>query len=720
MTTRSNSSRSGGPLAALLAALATLPLPAYSATFTWIGPDGSWQDAANWTPNLPPVFVPPPGTGDIANIVAPVLVKLHSDVQRLEALNLFGGAHVATNGNQLSVVNGDGSAETLVTDNGLASRRTELAVFATGDAPAFVGDVVQLSGGGLLRLLDDAHARIRRGLVIDEDSVLAGHGTIAFSNEFADDGDRRLDLYGTIRPSANGRIELAADLGSVDLDGAAEVNSLLDLSAARSGLFVNAPLRDAFGGRAVLGAYSQLIMQHEWTLADGPAGIGDGAHVAFDPGDGAPATVAGATWRIGRAGGAPVRVSALSGVGQVAADAILTPAANLAIAEGAALNFSGHVEYVGGSSIAGRGSFSPGIANYVRGEQLIDVRHIALDAGDWQIDAPLHLAAESLGRGAANLISDATMNVDGHDGRSGRLAVQLGPDQAWTLGDSASLNLLGDAADVRTMLDGSLLRIAGKVGVSGSVRTEAPLNLLGDGSIHIRPDSSLEMAADSRLLGGVVGGDGALRNSSVVVGGFGVVNAAVDFSREGVLRAAGGELVLNGPTLNLGKQVIVDEDAQLTVNQAAWDAGLAGEVLLLGGRLGGSAVILNRGGTIRGNGRVTAAGLVNDGLIAAGRGTLHIASPLDWDGSPSNRGVGVLEALEGDLLVTSQRTSGDPFFGTIRVQADRQLVYDTEGVATLWIGPDLGDATRPTGGGVVDMLGGKISADVINQQGRLH
>ena len=79
--------------------------------FTWIAGDGDWHVPQFWAPFTPPAIIGPPGLGDSALIVGDRNVSLSGDAQGLAGMVLQAEADVFTSGNQLTVVNLGGTAQ---------------------------------------------------------------------------------------------------------------------------------------------------------------------------------------------------------------------------------------------------------------------------------------------------------------------------------------------------------------------------------------------------------------------------------------------------------------------------------------------------------------------------------------------------------------------------------------------------------------------------------
>ena len=150
---------------------------------TWAGGTGVWNDPANWsTADFPHnngteyynAFIS--GAGDQVNYLG---------VYTIDSLDIgFGGILDLGNNASLTIVNDPGRAASGVLNNG---GTIGLNATSLGSTLRFDG-TVSLTGGGTIAMSNDAGNRLsgtNNGLLINEDNIIRGSGTIGISNTLA-------------------------------------------------------------------------------------------------------------------------------------------------------------------------------------------------------------------------------------------------------------------------------------------------------------------------------------------------------------------------------------------------------------------------------------------------------------------------------------------------------------------------------------------------------
>ncbi len=343
----------------------------------------------------------------------------------------------------------------------------------------------------------------------------------------------------------------------------------------------------------------------------------------------------------------------------------------------------------------------------------------------FDIDAPLVINAavfEDFGA-FKDPLSDF-LDVD-HLIGAGSLTINLtDPNAEWTLDRYGSMGLVNNNTNA-VLLAGSDVNIYGGVGVAGQVQTDARIDLLAPGSIHLgqagerfQLNGGNNTDRPNTIAGGSIGGPGVLAASDGhALHGSGQITAEIDFDGASNVLAQGGTLFLVGPILDVGTIGTVDGSGLLDVVNP-WNTSVADLVQLNGGELRGSVV---GGGTVTNDG---AAGINGHGLISsrvinntridAEGGTLVVDTPNndnDWDGTTN---TGSLNAVSGDLEIRDNATF--QFAGSISAAAGRaifangfELEFEPESMLSLANGALYRSTNDTHIGGAVTVTGGTAS-----------
>lgn len=466
---------------AISMALMSAHRSAYSTGFTWIAANGNWHEPLFWAPYAPPIQGPP-GPGDTALIVGNRNVTLTADAQGLAGLVLQAEADVFTDGNQLTVVNVGGTAQTTIIGTGESGNNTELFVEPVGGiTPGFIGDNVDLVNGAELDLIGGGITHITNQLVVDQTSRITGDGTIVFTDTHS---GSRLNMLGTIEPAFGDTIRLVAESGTIDLDGTGiSATRLINLTNSGSALEIVGELTDRFSGRIEMRPNTTLSVSEPWSVGFGGVEV---PVINFIGGAGE-ATITGAEMTFGNSA---ANLDVVSGRLIIDADSRWQSNANVDVGESGELEIHGTNAVIAGGNWTGSGAVNlDADVTTIAADTVVNMPNGTFDldgnytvSGDMlAINQTLHLLVSSIDDdpGILGSIQDRVQI----NGAAGQLNVQLtDPNAAYVFGEELELNGPGGGL-TGVHLVGSDVRLAGMTNVSGSSTTLAKVEITGDVNI---------------------------------------------------------------------------------------------------------------------------------------------------------------------------------------------------------------------------------------------
>jgi hypothetical protein len=310
----------------------------------------------------------------------------------------------------------------------------------------------------------------------------------------------------------------------------------------------------------------------------------------------------------------------------------------------------------------------------------------------------------------ADQIEQGDPTADGYDGvlslDAHRLIVNTtGP---WRL--DRTLNLTATGGNL-PQIEGSHVVIHGSVVPSGSAVFNNEVTFRETAQVSLDATETLHFNRPVTYRGGTYTGAGTIKhNFDAIVDaattiGVGVMDldGAIETGGIGLKITAGG-LTLNVNSIDATNNIYDGElvlAAPLTVNTPApWT--VTGGIRMVGsGAIFGAS--LTTTGLVTGAGTIGTAGWINNGRVSADGGTLLITTATfpDLDGGRNNSTV---EALSGDIRISSPLAGRATFGGTLSVGAGRSLFIESGGLHNL---------------GTVN-LAGRLVAESFVQEARLN
>jgi hypothetical protein len=365
-----------------------------------------------------------------------------------------------------------------------------------------------------------------------------------------------------------------------------------------------------------------------------------------------------------------------TGVSRISAPIVFTSDADMNIFAGAFLETTGATTFqsVNGANNAeftGPGTWRLAGTNTVNEATTINMTGGSVDldnsstaatvANDTFVNAPLTInAANQLtygtikNNGGSLSSSDLTVNHTGVN--TGMLTVNTTASGVWTVNSEGTLLLFNDNTEATLLAGSALLFLDGVLNVTGDVRTEARLQILGTVSIltagePFRLSGGNLTDQPNTIVSGTIHGPGILgADTGMSLRGNGVINANVDFDGTAELLADGGILTINGAILDAAFVGTLDSDGILNVVNP-WNTSTVGAVRMQGGELRGGTITNAAFFGIFGSGLVTSPVINNSALIAStSANTLRVETASnnnDWDGATN---TGQLSAANGGIL----------------------------------------------------------------------
>lgn len=633
---------------------------------------GDWNTAADWSGNAVPgsadeVFVRASGPADEARTATLSAAGFADTLHVSEASNVVTGAL------KLDVT---GTA----TIDGL---NTDIFVDIGGELEAdsvVVQNSAQLSfRGGLV----DVNTITNTAEIHSE----SGSGTLNVQTSLLNNGEIRVsDGTLTIR-SANPSVIL-------NLDGFAFPGTEAGVITLDGGnLTVKEPLADDFNGTIAISPSCTLTMEQAWTLANVGSFVGSTDGVLNLNGGTTSATaavVAGAAMDVG----GDINVNA-SKYGRITAPVNMLSAATI-VANGT-LEFDGDLTYAGGSHT--------GSGRMIWDGNVTVTADTTIAVADLDLDGFTPLATLTINNSAA-----LTINSQITDSPSGTIDVRgsmLVNGGAWTNA-------------------GTLLLDTGTLGGSSSFTNSGTLSVL-TGISSITTGSTFSSSSQNVLTGTLrLLGDATIAGGSWTgLGTLSLANQTTTFTANTTLAMA--NFNMDGPgaengTININSGVILTSnstltdafDATLNLNGGTFNQTIAwtnsGTINLNGSnsRVAGAVLTNDAGGLISGNGSMISADLVNDGTLTASGGTLTLSTTSfpDLDGTGTEDGT--INALAGNIRITSNFGTLFTFDGDLNIGAGRAFVMDLHGLVI-----------NSTNSGRIDFTGGSYQAPGFELRGIL-
>ena len=284
----------------------------------------------------------------------------------------------------------------------------------------------------------------------------------------------------------------------------------------------------------------------------------------------------------------------------------------------------------------------------------------------------------------ADQIEQGDPAADGYDGVLGLDAHRLIVNTAapWRL--DGTLNLTATGGNL-PRIEGAPVVVHGSVVTNGSAEFASETTFRETAQVTLDAGETLHFHRPVNLYGGTYAGAGTLKhNADVLVHaattiGVGVMDLDGSLETSGLKVNAGG-LTLNVTSIDQGNNVYNGEPvlaAPLTVNTPApWTTTGAVRMVASGAIFGAH---LTTAGPIRGVGTIGTAGWVNNGGLFADGGLLQITTATfpDLDGGRDNSTV---EALVGDIRISSPLAGRAAFAGTLSIGAGRSLFIESGGL----------------------------------------
>ncbi|MGL4512148.1 MAG: beta strand repeat-containing protein [Lacipirellulaceae bacterium] len=650
------------PLAAFLAAVATLAPPALALDRTWIGGNVDWVDAGaptNWNPN------DEPDAGDRAIFNTANVVNLGSN-NTVNGLALSGGIDLNTNGFDLAV---DGLVEVAGGGTNLLIGGAAGSIDAD-DVVINASGVIGLSGGTLTMDEEVGTALID----INAGGVLRGSGEILFADTpgvvstiLFNDGTLSAFTQAPLLGSpAVGTLTISSatpGFTRVDLDGTGDAGVV---SVTRSQtLDLNVGFADAFNGTMNLAHESAFDSLNAWTLGTGGAiNVDTGAIDNPFPTPDVPA------------GTATIRGGLLTQTGgtiDVAdTDGTLRMDANFTMSAGSFTN-SGTAIFNGATNITTAAGYAPSSVN----AQTIVNANVTINdaANDFNWDG--NGQADTAVNGSA-VLSITANRIDSADdvfggtitlNDSGDLQVLLTANE-WTVAGALNKNNVGVSS-----ISGEDIRVTGAVNVSsGTLDVNVPITMASGSTLDVEPGAQGEFFTTTLLAGSSVTTDGTLG-----LGQGSVLAGPTTLGGTGLLRMLSTSIVSANTTVNVatfdwdglgtGTGHTINSGVTFTINSAALDTdGDMDDPLTLAG--GGSQLVVN------GPAQWTATAAINANNAGVGTATIGGTSRFVMNGlsavlnvngdtaitAPLSLGAGSLVDIDGPALLDA--TNNVAYAGT--------------------------------------------------------
>jgi hypothetical protein len=249
-------------VSALVLSSVVLVNPTRAANRTWVGGNNDWNaSTANWSP------ADEPDADDTAIFNSVVSVDLANADEVIDELDVFGGADLDLNGNDLTV-------------GGLVSlAHADTNLYVGPISSALTAEDIAISGGSILWLRGGVIGVSKSGgtghVLVGAGGTLAGHGTISLTDILSNNttlmaNDGMINATSTaidIGGSTAATLAIAASAmpyGQVDLDGGFEGGVV---SVGRNDMLrVDANLADGFDGTINLSAGATLDFVRGWSL----------------------------------------------------------------------------------------------------------------------------------------------------------------------------------------------------------------------------------------------------------------------------------------------------------------------------------------------------------------------------------------------------------------------------------------------------------------------
>ena len=479
-----------------------------------------------------------------------------------------------------------------------------------------------------------------------------------------------------------------------DMDGTSgtttvTVDSSTSLVINSSKIDTSDPVSDGFDGTLNLQPLSQLAVNttDPWRL--------DGT-LNMDGSDGVSEVVGSEIVVVGH-------VNVAGGTTYLRCPARFTSSAQVAIEAGAELDLRGRTTFEGGAYTG------DGTLQQTGNASVVAVTTIAVDQYDMDgsagnavlvLDDHLTLDVEHVETGSNVFNGTLTIN------NPGRLIVHT-PD-AWTM--AGTMNLNQNAHANQYYVTGSDVNITGTVNVDGQAGIGAKIDLSGTISL---PDAGdliqFGTFQDNTLSGGQITGDGTIFAAGGSFAGHGRIEADVNFTLGADLLAENGVLTVSGALVEV--DVIGTGNAAGTLDVPySWNTSAATRLELDGGGVTGVGSTLNNDGLTQGHGEIAPTAFLNNGTLRADGGTLVLKpqGTCDLDGTDPD-GSGVIEAVNGDVLVKTDFSSIVVFNGQLTVGAGRQFRMECDGLR-------IAQGTR---NGRLTLRGGTYTAPLFQQASKL-
>lgn len=557
----SHVSRRSAVRAAILVAACGAAMPAIAQDRSWLGGNGLWNNAANWSPNGVPIWGNnlyignAPGVANSTLLVDPAVIAIGGgDFFISNGMTLdLNGAELATFGDVVLT----GAGTTFIARPG-----------PPGLNEADFQAETHINAGTHFQLIDNPLVKFYDASF--NSGVLSGRGTIRleswmpFRNE------------GVIAPSNNGGLVMRTTVPgmSVDLDGNSG-NGTIQLTTAFSQLNVeSAALSDTFSGSILMGSGSHLDMDIEsgWTT-DSSSTINVASSIA-----GAAAQISGSQFTLGGA----LNIGGTHGALRILSDASVAASADVFLGNDDRLEFDGVTEVDGGTfqlSHGARVDFDAPLA--VRGGMFsmtgdtvadgsVNFNHVS----DWDGNVTFNGVARQNSHATvvgATVINATTMDLDGQAGTgswsiqhstvvnadrinsdpaapnrfTGAIVVEGGalaqfrinlpqPSDRWEL--EGYIGLEGIGALPVTRLSGAPVDVRGTMAAwNGIVQVTADTAMLESSTLHISAGSTLRFRGTTTLDSSTsFTAAGTLQNG---VGGVMTLNSGTSLELTGLLNS---------------------------------------------------------------------------------------------------------------------------------------------------------------------------------------
>ncbi len=604
--------------AALLLATAGLATPASGAISSWNTGSGSWNTAANWSPNLVPDIFDTVRIGNMPGVQNSTVLLQNGGGAVVESLEITSGMTLDLNGGEFGTF-----GDVAVSGNGsrIIARPQPLGP----NAHDFSGNL-KLGAGTFFEMHDDVPVRLFSsvGDASRSSGTISGRGIIDIY------GDGPFQNNGVIDPDANGGITINQNdpiggLHAIDLDGTAGTGHL-NLNTVFSQLHIQAlSLTDSFSGDVsmVPGALLDMDLTSQWSVdANGAinvAGFGNPA---------AASQISGSDLSFGGS----MSIGANQGHLRVLSNTTFQPTASVTIGatdhlemdgtttvlggafdigQGGVLDFDGPTSVQGGTfstptdSLADGGVYLNGpttwnsattIAGAARQNgnatvnsalgATINATRFDMDGASndthWAISSSLVVNTDHLGSSPVVDSFHGSMTIGG--GFLGKLTMNVA-DGAWL--NYGHLTLSGDQNLFMTRLAGSGMQMHGDLEVtSGKVQIASELLLSSLSTVSIGPASAvLRTTADTWVQSGAeFSGLGTLRNGATaeMIFSGGLSLNQVGFQNDGVFEIGIGEGSISAGVASVDR-LVATASATWNVTLGGYLAGDEHDLLLVSG-----------------------------------------------------------------------------------------------------------------------------------------